>query len=65
MMSNRGYAVALAGLLLLLRIVVSYVTSKYVARRWLGIALLSGGSLYFVGMFFRLLASVTFAAADS
>ena len=111
MMSNRGYAVALAGLLLLfvfrvvahlgqwvhpvdflppfddwqsgvlpdpvlltgqilvvavlLRIVVSYATGKYVARRWLGIALLSGGGLYFVGMFFRLLASVTFAAADS
>ena len=48
-----------------MRIVVGYVTGKYVARRWLGIALLSGGGLYFVGMFFRLLASVTFAAADS
>ena len=110
-MTNRGYLVALAGLLLLfafrvvaqftqwiypvdflppfddwqsgvlpypmlltgqilvmavlLRVVVGHVTGRCIDRRWLGIALLAGGGVYFAVMCFRLLASVTFAAADS
>ena len=63
------YPVLLTGQILvltvLLRIVVGHVTGRGIARRWLGIALLSGGGLYFAVMFFRLLASMTFAAADS
>ena len=63
------YPVLLTGQILvltvLLRVVVDHVTGRCIARRWLGIALLSGGGLYFAVMFFRLLASVTFAATDS
>ena len=49
----------------LLRIVVSHSMGRAMARRWLGIALLAGGGVYFAVMCFRLLASMTFAAADS
>ena len=63
------YPVLLTGQILvlavLLRVVVGHVTGRCIARRWLGIALLAGGGVYFAVMCFRLLASVTFAAADS
>jgi hypothetical protein len=63
------YPVLLTGQILvlavLLRVVVGHLTRRCIARRWLGIALLAGGCVYFAVMCFRLLASVTFAAADS
>jgi len=63
------YPVLLAGQVLitmvLLQIVAGHLTGRHIARRWLGIALLAGGGVYFAVMCFRLLASITFAAADS
>jgi len=63
------YPVLLTGQILvlavLLRIVVSHRKGRVIARRWLGIALLAGGGVYFAVMCFRLLASMTFAATDS
>ena len=63
------YPVLLAGQVLitmvLLRIVAGHLTGRHIARRKLGIGLLVGGGVYFAVMCFRLLASMTFAAADS
>ncbi|MFP6888120.1 MAG: hypothetical protein VB997_11175 [Opitutales bacterium] len=57
-----GQALVLA---VLLRIVVTHGTDRCIARRRLGIVLLTGGGVYLAVMCFRLLASVTFATADS
>ena len=52
------YPVLLTGQILvlavLLRVVVGHVTGRCIARRWLGIALLAGGGVYFAVMCFRL-----------
>ena len=57
-----GQALVLA---VLLRIVVAHGTDRCIAHRRLGIVLLAGGGVYFAVMCFRLLAAMTFAAADS
>ena len=63
------YPVLLTGqaliLAVLLRIVVAHGTDRCIAHRRLGIVLLAGGGVYLAVMCFRLLASVTFATADS